>query len=154
MPTDPLSVSGAHLLHSIIEPFHLRYPWLPDDSPNITTAETTNSATYVNLATTGPFVTVNVGHNGILICGLGALMTNDTSGKTDHMAPALSGANVRVADDDFAAALTWITGDFNRTYATFAITGLSPGPTVVTAQYRVSGGIGTFDNRHLWALAL
>jgi hypothetical protein len=113
----------------------------------ILTSETTASASYVDLATVGPSVTVTVGADGILLVGWGC-HTSPAAGENGWMSLALSGANTLAASDDY----TWGGGVLLIGGTTRCFTGLTPGATTITAKYRSDGSHShTFLRRHLWA---
>ena len=120
----------------------------------VSTSETTNSTGYVALAT-AQSTSITVGANGLLLIGIKTTLQNDTITQEAHMSFAMSGTNTLSASD--ANDIMYITptaGYYVRPGAVFLMTGLNPGATTVTAQFRVSGGIGTFSQRDLWAVPL
>lgn len=113
---------------------------------NVATDETTTSTSYTGL-TTPQTVTVTVGASGMLLIGYGAQMYNTSA---QYMAYALSSANTYSAsDNDIAFTSSNSTGSMTKLH-----TGLTPGSTVVTAQFRVDSGTGHWLRRHLWAVPL
>ena len=114
----------------------------------VNTGETTASTSYTNLATSGPSVTVTTGTRALI--SIGAEMSNSGAGARAFVAVDISGATTvsaadltafiyesSVADDEIQASMTYV-------YET-----LSAGSNVFKAEYRVSGGTGSFANRGL-----
>ena len=109
----------------------------------VTAGENTASTTYVNLTTTGPQVTGLPSGQYLLLYGCAALQA--TAGDL-LMAPSINSATPVDAD----AALTSTP---TASGAVRAVTKtLSLASNTVLAQYRVTGGTGTFKNRWLVAL--
>jgi hypothetical protein len=117
---------------------------------NVATSETTASTSFVALATAQSF-SVTVGTSGILQVTIGATLSN-SGANASYVGFALSGVN-SVASSDAKSIINVGTNaaSFGRT---FLLTGLTPGATTVTLQFRVSGGTGTFSGRELSAVAL
>lgn len=123
-------------------------PAIPS-SANVDTQQTTTSTSYVDLATTGPAVTVITGTSAIV--WVGGLAVNSGAGNS-FMAVAVSGASTIAAADVQAfdvAGTNNVQGCF-----CYKITGLTTGSNTFTAKYRVSGGTGTYQSRNLTVLPL
>lgn len=118
------------------------------------TSETTTSATYVDMATAGPTVTVFTGTNAI--CMWAAQMSQSTNGAFMACAPAVSGSSsVAAADSDgmlFQPSTAASAGVRMSTIVQF--TGLTIGSNTFKIQYRASAGTGTFSNRRNSVIAL
>lgn len=120
----------------------------------VATNETTASTTYTDLATNGPAVTVTVGPSGILLIGIKSFQQNNAAGNETWTSFALSGGNTLAASDaigilsmdNFAAGVNEAQG------ASFMQTGLAASSTTITMKYKVSGGTGTYRDRHLWVM--
>jgi hypothetical protein len=67
---------------------------------------------------------------------------------------ALSGANNAAAPTDNSEALNLIGNDFQKATATFVLSGLTPGSSTFTAQYRTNSATATFQNRSIWVIPL
>jgi hypothetical protein len=122
----------------------------------VATQETTTSAAYVNLATVGPAVTLETGARALVT--VSALSANAGSGgeQASYMAPAVSGATTRAANDDQALRTTQSAnaGTLQASFQTL-MTGLTPGVNTFTAQYKTtSGSTGSFARRNLTVVAL
>ena len=113
------------------------------------TAETTTSSTYTDLATVGPAVTVVVPASGMVLISVTAGMVS-SNGNAGYMGFVVSGANTSAATDPLALNLQG--NQFVKASATFLLTGLTPGSTTFTAQYRTTGGTETIHNRYIWAI--
>jgi len=119
----------------------------------VSTSQTTTSATFTNLATVGPSVTVNVGVNGLLLVILYSSSDNSVSGVSNRMGYDLSGANTLAAADAFAS-MTGIN-QLERKSSVFLHTGLTPGSTTLTMKYRAgTSGTASFSNRKITAIPL
>ena len=117
----------------------------------IVTSETTASASYTDLATSGPAVTQTCFSRALVI--VSAQMSNDTGGETCFMSYALSGATAVSASDN--RALMYESGAANdQIQHSFAEirTGLTQGSNTFTAKYRVTGGTGTYLRRFISVL--
>lgn len=117
--------------------------------------ESTASTTYVDLATVGPAVPVEVGSTGLVLITLSAHMENDTVNGTCYMALTAAGANTLAAYDEQAFAFTSpAAGGGIRSGITFPIGGLNSSLTTFGSQFRVDSGTGTFDIRRISGTAL
>ena len=117
----------------------------------VATTQTSTSTSYTDLATAGPSVTVTVGANGVLLVGLDGGLYNSGSFIT-YMTIALSGANTLAAADKYSMAAN--STAYQAQGSSFLLTGLNAGSTTVTLKYKVAGGTGTFQERHIWAVPL
>ena len=77
-----------------------------------------------------------------------------TNGSTSmFMSFAVSGATTQAATD--ARSLILLGNALQQSTASFVLSGLNPGSTTFTAQYKVSGsGTATFSNRSLFVIPL
>lgn len=117
-------------------------------SARTATAETTGSATYVDLATVGPVVTVTTGANALLI--FGAATSNNTGGQSTAMSVAISGATTLAASDAYNLQIVSpAAGNLTSASSSVLIPGLTPGVNTFTCKYRVSANTGTWANRSL-----
>lgn len=116
--------------------------------------ETRTATTYGALTTAGPAVTVTVPASGRLLVTLSGFVGNDTSGQSSVMSFALSGDNTAAANDSQTlgyVAPASVAGQGMRASYVVLLTGLTAGSTTLTAQYRVTGGTGTFGQRQIIA---
>ena len=90
--------------------------------------------------------------SGRVLVTVSSGMSNSTGGGSDFMSFAVSGATTVVASD--AQALILGGNNLQAASASFVVTGLTAGSNTFTAQYKVSGGTGTFVNRSIWAIPL
>lgn len=121
-------------------------------SGTIATAQGTNStAAYVDLATPGPSVTLNVPASGeVTIDVSAAYSSGGAAAQTGYMGCALSGANTRAAADATAAYGRTVTaGLFGTLARRIHLTGLTPGTTTFKAVYKTSTSTATFSDRHI-----
>lgn len=125
------------------------------DSASVLTDESTSSATYADLATSGPAVTLTTGTSVIV-----TLSTNgyriSTAGNSYWYGVAVSGATTVAAADTKAIQVS----SYNTLTSalpgsrTFIITGLTPGSNTFTAKYKTDGGATFhFFNRDLTVMA-
>jgi hypothetical protein len=115
----------------------------------ITTGQTTVSASYTDLTTVGPVVTVTTGTQAIV--GLAISFANSGS-FTNWSSFAVTGSTTIAALDSMSVSL--LTASFVNAGAVFLVTGLTAGSNTFTQQYKVNGGTGTFANRRLFVIPL
>lgn len=120
-------------------------------SGTVATAQGTNSTAYVDLATTGPSVTLNVPSSGEVTVDLSAAYSSGgAAAQTGYMGFALSGSNVRTAADASAAYGRTVTaGLFGTIARRIHLTGLTPGTTTFKAVYKTSTSTATFSDRNI-----
>lgn len=120
-------------------------------SGTVATAQGTNSTAYVDLATPGPSVTLNVPASGeVTIDVSAAYSSGGAAAQTGYMGCALSGANTRAATDATAAYGRTVTAGLYGTLARrIHLTGLTPGTTTFKAVYKTSTSTATFSDRHI-----
>lgn len=127
---------------------------------------TTTAASWVDLTTPGPQVTINIGPSGRVILILSAKggwdLTGADIGQGAFMSAELSGANVMGADTVWGAFIEAQHG--STTYSVISTTmasvytfeGLTPGLTTFTAKYAsgVGGLAADFNRRTITVIAL
>lgn len=119
----------------------------------VATSETTASATYTDLATSGPAVTITTGTKALV--GISGLVGNNTTGDGGLMGFAISGATTLAANDNMSIELVVPGGTYTGAFgATFLVTGLTAGSNTFTAKYRAAAGTMSAANRRLWAMAV
>ena len=114
----------------------------------VTTAETTTSTSFSDLATAGPAVTVTTGTSALVTVSCNIL--NNTGGAIGFMGYAISGATTVAADQSIALGFeSSAAGD--QLYASWSHlkSGLTAGSNVFTAKYSVTAGTGTFRYRYI-----
>lgn len=120
---------------------------------NVNTSETTTSSAYTALATPGPAITATTGTMALV--AVSATLSNNTSGQNSYVSYAISGATTTAASDDRAQLLTAAaTNQAFRASHWYLETGLTAGSNTFTAQYRVTGGTGSWSNRRIIVLPL
>ncbi len=127
----------------------------PCQSDTVTTSETTTSTSFVDLTTIGPRVTATTGDKALML--MAVQVANNGNGQASIAAWAVSGATSVAPDDDKSINIDQTGTDANqdmRAADVRRLTGLTPGSNVVTIQYRVTGGTGTFRRRHLIVIGL
>lgn len=118
-------------------------------SASVETSETTTSASFTDLATVGPTVTVTTGTKAVV--AVRGNINNNTAGSAAYMSYDISGATTASAGNTRTLAHTSSTaGAFLIASAVFLESSLTSGSNVFTAKYRTgSGGTGAFANRQL-----
>lgn len=113
----------------------------------IGTSQDTATATYTDLGTVGPAVTVTTGTKAFVI--MGSFQSNTNAGLGNRMSVAVSGATTSAASDtnSFGTESGNADDGFKGTYAT--IMTLTGGSNTFTAKYRTTagGGTSTFSSR-------
>lgn len=117
------------------------------DTDTVGTSESTTSLSYVNLATTGPTVTITTGTRALVI--LGCSSSNSTVGNGARMGIDLSGATTLAVGDSNSFMSS--SGNANDAYQGSWVTIFNPinaGSNVFQAKYRAStAGSASFSNR-------
>jgi len=120
---------------------------------NVATSESTTSATFTDLATPGPAVTVTIGSSGMALVIVSADLVNNTASDYAAMGFAVSGAST-VAAASGNALYNRNASNLQASYA-ILVTGLTAGSNTFTAKYeRVVGGTATFANRVITVIPL
>ena len=122
---------------------------------SVATSETAASgASYVDLATPGPAVTLDVPASGKVLLVITAQQRSSAAAAYNYSSVAISGANTEAASDD--EALVNGQGVTHEVRASFSrvITGLTPGSTTFTMKYRAAGGTSTFSKRRISVVPL
>lgn len=122
----------------------------------VTTAQTTSSAAYADLATVGPTVTLTTTGTSALVM-VTVQLGNSTGSATNIAAVVVSGATTRAAAD--TEGVVWVSTDANdaiRSTSVILMTGLTAGSNTWKVQYKTSAGTLTVANRSLvvWPLPL
>ena len=116
----------------------------------VATNQSTTSASYTDLATAGPAVTITTGTKALVIVNAG--LYNTTSGADASMSYAVSGATTVGVSDTWRLESGAYTGAnvtaLIRAGATYLATGLTAGSNTFTAKYAAaSGTTGYFRER-------
>jgi hypothetical protein len=131
-------------------------PVTASSSAQVTTSQTTASATYTDLGTTGPAATVIVPASGKVLIIIGAELANSATG-ISIMGVAISGATTTAAPAQNlflyigGAGGTSNGGSWSRSTV---LTSLTPGSTTFTAKYKSTAGTGTFGQRDIFVMPL
>jgi hypothetical protein len=120
----------------------------------VATAQTTSSATYTDLATSGPAVTVTTGTKALVIVSSAMRDTGGTN-NTGYMSYAVSGATTVAATD--ASAIAFVStsttaGNIFRFSAASVVT-LTAGSNTFTAKYRTAN-VTDYSNRAIFVMNL
>jgi hypothetical protein len=120
-------------------------------SAYVATSEGTTSTSFVDLATTTDTVTAIVGSTGKLLISLYHWVAN-SGANSSSCGFALTSANTLAAADEYSTFHIGTTTE--QMNATFLLTGLNAGSTVVKMKYKTSSGTATFDRRRILAVPL
>lgn len=121
----------------------------------VLTDQTTTSASYTDLATAGPAVTLtSVGTQALVLFGTMQYVSSEASFGS-AMSVAVSGATTTAASDNYKLAATEGAIGEGAAACQFAILTITPGSNTYTCKYRVGSNTitGHFINRHIWVLA-
>lgn len=120
---------------------------------SVATSETTASASYVDLTTPGPAVTVATGTKAII--SINSRSVTSANGAYSTYAWALSGATTLAAADaqsgHVSGTSSVIDANAGRQYYYASLTA---GNNTVTMKYKSSSGTGTFDKRHIIVIGI
>lgn len=113
----------------------------------VTTAESTNSTTFTNLATTGPAVTLVTGTSVAVRMVATGYMTSGSAAGSNIMSVDVSGATTTAASDANSGLCSpaTATGRFVL-YRTVILT-VTAGTNTFTAKYRTDSGTHTWERR-------
>lgn len=129
----------------------------------VAASQNTTSTTYVNLATTGPAVTVTIGASArvqIILSAVATAFNDITVGGLlgGAMGFDASGANTATAADSqalfFGIELAANKGSDFGASRLVLLEGLNPGSTTFTAKYRNRGLSCNFRDRHIFVMPL
>ena len=121
-------------------------------SQTVATSQTTTSASYANLASVGPSVTLVVPQSGEVLISFSAFLTHSAAGQRSFLGWAASGANTIAASDANSAQMRQMAisgAEVGTIGRTMHLTGLTPGTTTFTLMYRTTAATATFADRHL-----
>lgn len=122
---------------------------------NVTTAENTNSTSYVQLTTTTDQVTVIVGASGMVLASFCAISSQSNNAAESLMGVDVSGNTTIAASDVTSVYFTFPALAANVFMGkTYIISGLTSGSNVFKLKYRVVSGTGTFSNRNISVVPL
>jgi hypothetical protein len=119
----------------------------------VLTSETSASASYTNLATTGPLVTVTTGT--IAIVAFAATSSNSSTNSATYTSVGVTGASSVVASDNWCILNDGVAAtNASRFGVTHFFTGLTPGSNTFTMKYKAGSGTGTWLGREISVLPL
>lgn len=111
-------------------------------------AENINSATYTDLSTAGPSVTVDTGSKAM--CLITVSLSNTVADSSSFASVEVSGATSISPSEDRAIAMDGVSSsNANRWSGVNLFTTLTAGTNTFTLKYRNSGGNGSFNYREL-----
>lgn len=118
---------------------------------DVATAETTASASYVDLATVGPTVgPITLVNGQKCLVYVSAFMNNNTDGAHQFMSFAVSGASTLSANDTNAAAYQRPGANSDMTPGRWSVfTATATGSHTFTAKYKTTAGTANYSTRRL-----
>jgi len=139
------------------------------DYATVATAEATGSASWADLATPGPSVTITVPSNSLVLIGIEVDMLNPTS--DDNFVGVYEAIDFPISGVPDRSETTGDSGTFTSpqgpgfvatvttSYTTLpfskiAMIPATAGSRTYTLKYATAGVSGSFKNRKIWALAL
>lgn len=125
------------------------------DIPNaeIATVQTTASTSFVDLATSGPAVTLTTGTEAIVF--LYVRVSNNTTGSLSSMGYDVSGATTLSAAVARSVSYQSSVGnDLVRCSAVIFESALTAGSNTFTSKYSVTSGTGSFGERRMFVIGL
>ncbi len=118
----------------------------------VATAQSLGSATYTDLTTAGPAVTVTTGTKAIVVVAANILITvQPNRGKMSY---AVSGATTIAADDSTCLAFRAALNNQEARASAMSIPVLTAGSNVFTAKYESTGSSSTFSDRSIIVMGL
>jgi hypothetical protein len=125
-----------------------------NSAATVATAQTTSSATYTDLATAGPAVTVTTGTKALVIVSSAMRDTGGTN-NVAYMSYAVSGATTVAATD--ASAIAFVSTNINAgnvfRFSAASVVTLTAGSNTFTAKYRTSN-VTDYSNRAIFVMNL
>jgi hypothetical protein len=124
-------------------------------SAQVLTDETTTSATYTNLTTVGPSVTVSsTGSLALVLFSCMQYVSSEASFGS-AMSFDISGATTLAASENYKLAATEGPVGEGAADGQWAVVPITPGSNTYTAKYRVGSNTitGHFINRRIWVFA-
>ena len=122
-----------------------------NDGATVATSQTTTSATYTDLTTAGPAVTVTTSTKVLVII---SAQLEAYGFESTYMSFAVSGATTSAATDARAIYSIGTSSDEMSLSAAQVIT-VTAGSNTFTAKYRCTGGTArSFENRHIFVMNL
>ena len=119
----------------------------------VNTAETTASTNYVDLATSGPSITVTTGTIAIVL--FACEMANNVVNSLTKCSVAVSGASSVAVSDSWMLSMDGnAANNFSRGAMTHVFTGLTAGVNTFKMQYAVGSNTGTFKTREIGVIPL
>ena len=122
-------------------------------SARVDSDQGTSSASFTDLTTSGPAVTLTTGTKALVI--VSARTYNNSTNSYTYMSYAVSGASTVAANTD--TSLAWRQGDTSdqviQTSRATVVT-LTAGSNTFTAKYAAGGGTASFGHRDIFVLDL
>ena len=125
---------------------------LTSGSATVATDQSTTSATYTDLSTAGPAVTLTTGTKALVIISIEG--ENDTINTSTFASVAVSGATTIAASDTIAMKWTLRENIENRFSVATRFTTLTAGSNTFTVKYRTAAGTASFGDREIIVIDL
>lgn len=126
---------------------------LTPQAATVATSQTTASASYADLATSGPAVSILTGTSALVTLSCDAV--NASAANSQRMAVAVSGATTLAAADANSILSVGATSAIAFSQArTFLVSGLTAGTNTFTAKYKTSAGTATFEARDITVVGI
>ena len=122
-------------------------------SATVATTQTTTSATYTDLATSGPAVTITTGTKALVVVTARANISV-SGGENCFFSYAVSGATTIAATDAVGAQESFAQNTNGRYSAVSRLATLTAGSNTFTMKYRRSAGTGEFSDREIIVIDL
>ncbi|MFJ8538191.1 hypothetical protein [Streptomyces sp. NPDC093591] len=114
----------------------------------VDTSQSTTSATYTDLTTPGPSISVATGPTALVF--FTADMSNNTDNALSKCSVAVSGASSVAASDQWMLSTDGMTaGNLNRAGQMHTFVGLTPGTNTFTMKYAAGSNTASFRYREL-----
>lgn len=125
-------------------------PFYAVDGATVATNQAVTSATYTDLTTAGPAVTMTTGTSVIITISASVAKVTAGAGNTGFISFAVSGATTLAASDANSSQVSASTSGSQMTLCRrFKLTGLTAGSNTFTMKYRSDGNNWTWQNRSI-----
>lgn len=121
-------------------------------SASVATAQTTTSASFTDLTTVGPAVTVTTGTKAIVFWG--AAMSHSVANSECRVGVTISGATSTSASTSYQLLLDGVAASSTWRMNTFYVPTLTAGSNTFTLKYSTSAATATFSDRYIFVIAL
>ena len=121
---------------------------------SVLTDQSTSSASFADLATAGPSVTINTGSSALVTVSATTYRATGT-GNTGMLGVNVSGDTTMAANSNYGSRVSYTTAAHSHVLgSSFVLTGLTPGSNTFKLQYNVDGGTVNFLNRYITVVGI